>query len=84
MWAVFLTCSAEKQLDKLPEKEAQKIYKIIESAKANPFVGDVRKLTGLSNMWRYRSGSYRIIFEVSWEDRAIFIYDILRRASNTY
>ena len=50
----------------------------------NPFVGDIKKLKGIENVWRRRIGNYRIIFEIFSQEKIIYIYDIQRRGSKSY
>ncbi len=50
----------------------------------NPLRGDIVKLGGEGDRWRRRIGGYRILYRLSYNERAIFIYDISRRTSSTY
>ena len=46
-------------LDKQPEKQVARIKKAINALPA----GDIKKLTGYTNMYRLRVGDFRILFE---------------------
>lgn len=83
-WQINLTKYAEKQLRRLSAKEREHIERTIGEMEANPFHGDIVKLSGEENEWRRRVGSYRIMYNLLSDKRVIFIYDIKRRASNTY
>ena len=84
MWRVFFTNNTERQFRRLPRKAASRIAHAIEEMRLNPLNGDVVKLEGGGQIWRKRAGSYRILFEISLEKRAVFIYEIVRRTSKTY
>lgn len=84
MWTVIITQSADKQLARLPTVDRNRVSAAIAKIKPNPFLGDVAKLQGQESNWRLRVGNYRIIFEVLFEKRTIFIYNIVRKTSKTY
>ena len=50
----------------------------------DPFQGDIKRLKGQSAAWRRRVGSYRIIYDLYFEQRLIVVAGILRRSSTTY
>ena len=83
-WIIVIDSQAEKQLKKFPVKDYERIRRIINAMEANPFFGDVNKLSGTENIWRKRIGNYRIIYEFYESKRIIYISDIKRRTSNTY
>ena len=83
-WRVFLTSTAEKQFRRLPRKAAVRISQVIDEMGIHPLGADVVKLEGRGQVWRKRIGSYRILFEMFLEKRAVFIYEIIRRTSKTY
>ena len=83
-WIIVIDSQAEKRLKKFPVKDYERIRRIINAMEANPFFGDVNKLSGTENIWRKRIGNYRIIYEFYESKRIIYISDIKRRASNTY
>lgn len=83
-WVVYVTKSAKKQLSKLPTKDSQRVDAAIDVMDSDPFFGDLQKLGGHENRWRRRVGNYRIFFLVLSQERTIYIYNIKRRASNTY
>ena len=83
-WKVFITNNAEKQFSRLPRDRQAQVLKARKQLEQDPFSGDVAKLYGHENFWRLRVGSYRIIFKVLYENRAVFVYEIARRTSSTY
>ncbi|HBR80419.1 MAG: hypothetical protein UX09_C0032G0006 [Candidatus Uhrbacteria bacterium GW2011_GWE2_45_35] len=78
-----MTDQIQKNLDKLSEKERQKINKILISIKNNQWTDlDLKKLKNHEKIFRVRKGDVRIIFKKSEEK--IFILAIERRSDNTY
>jgi len=62
-YKIYIKPSASKDLDKLPDKEAQKILYLISKLAENPRPVGVQKLTD-DEGYRIRSGNYRILFEI--------------------
>ncbi|TGK14150.1 type II toxin-antitoxin system RelE/ParE family toxin [Leptospira fletcheri] len=60
---VFLSKTAGKQLDKLPDSVAETLLKTIESLAKNPKPQGVKKLKGRDG-YRIRKGDYRIIYDI--------------------
>jgi mRNA-degrading endonuclease RelE of RelBE toxin-antitoxin system len=51
---------------------------------SNPFSGDLVRLIAQPAAWRRRVGSYRILFDVDYEQRSVAVTAVLRRTSTTY
>jgi mRNA interferase RelE/StbE len=83
-WRVVIANSAEKQLDRVPHKDAERIALAIETLFEDPFTGDIVKLAGEENQWRRRIGSYRLFFEIIHDERTVLVQNIQRRGSKTY
>ena len=85
-WAVELSSTAEKDLNRLPRDRQARIERAIDEMEINPFAGDVKALSGREWKGRYRKrvGSYRIIFSVDHRAAAIAISTILIRSEKTY
>ncbi len=60
-YKVVLTESAEKELQKLPAKAIAKLTTLLQSLENNPRPLKCKKLKGYKNLWRVRTGDYRII-----------------------
>lgn len=84
LWDYRLTRQAFKNLRKFPRKEQERIFDVLEEMKTNPLFGDIAKLGGEENVWRKRIGNYRLKYRLLVNEKIIDIYDIERRASNTY
>jgi mRNA interferase RelE/StbE len=83
-WIIVVAKAAQKQLQKLPVRDRDKIVVVIRSMAADPFQGDIIKLEGEEDRYRRRVGSYRIFFRVDQPDRTVAISAIVRRTSTTY
>lgn len=78
-----MTDRLQKNLNRLTEKERQKIKKILFLIKAGNFNGlDVKKLKNRQDIFRVRRGDLRIIFKKSKTD--IFILAVERRCEAAY
>lgn len=75
--------SALKELHKLPNKEVVKIVLLIEGLSEEPRPRGCRKLKGYSNLWRIRSGNYRIIYSIEEQVLIVEILEIIDR-KNAY
>ncbi len=67
--------SAEKELAKLPVRTILVIREHINILAANPFPPGSKKLRGFKNIYRIRSGDYRILYSIH---QAILIIEILK------
>jgi len=83
-WTVHVDRAVEKQLRRIPHRDAERVFSAITEMAANPYSGDVVKMHGEKDTWRCRVGSYRIFFEVLPEDRIVYVYRVERRTSTTY
>ena len=83
-WVLQIDHSVYKFCAKIPSADSRHIFDTIESLAVNPFFGDIQKMKGDKNTWRRRIGSYRIFSEVINEERAVYVYEVKRRTSNTY
>ncbi|MEK7645186.1 MAG: hypothetical protein AAB391_02620 [Patescibacteria group bacterium] len=73
----------DKFLAKLEEKQRGRILLIIAQIKSRNFVGlDLKKLKGGLDIYRVRSGQYRILFHLTNDD--IFLLDVTNRDDTTY
>ncbi len=83
-WALRVRSSVYKELSKLPLEEQGRITEVIENLPHNPYAGDLEKIKDEENTWRRRIGNYRIFYEIIPINRAIYVFHIERRTSNTY
>jgi len=71
--------SAIKELRSLPVKEIKRISTLIENLSNNPRPFGCKKLRGYDNLWRIRSGNYRIIYSIEDKILTIEILEIINR-----
>ena len=83
-WIVHVDRAVEKQLRRIPRRDAERVFSAITEMAANPYSGDVVKMHGEEDVWRRRVGAYRIFFEVLSEERVVYVYRVERRTSTMY
>jgi mRNA-degrading endonuclease RelE of RelBE toxin-antitoxin system len=83
-WNLVITGPAQKDFQKLPPKDQARVKSVLIAMQDDPFQGDLKRLRGTSTGWRRRVGSYRIIYDLYFEERLLVISAILRRTSTTY
>ncbi len=83
-WSLQVTKPAQKELATLPPREAERVKTALLSMRANPFSGDIKRLTGQYPAWRRRVGNYRILYDLHVDRRLIVVYGVVRRTSTTY
>ncbi len=71
--------SAIKELRVLSGKEIKRISILIGNLSNNPRPSGCKKLKGYSNLWRIRSGNYRIIYSIEDQILIIEILEIVNR-----
>lgn len=61
---IEITKSAKKQLERLPKRDQRRIRKKIDALPDNPKPQGAKKLKGVGELHRIRSGDYRIIYQI--------------------
>jgi len=73
----------DKALKKLVPKEKERIKKIIKALQSGYFDNlDIKKLKGIEDIFRIRSGNLRIIYQI--RDNKVFILKLGYKKENTY
>ena len=83
-WKLSITGPAQKDFQKLPQKDQERVKAVLIAMQADPFQGDLKRLKGKATAWRRRVGNYRIIYDLYFDERRIIVSGILRRTSTTY
>lgn len=78
-----LTRQAEKHFRVIPQKDKDRIKKVLQEMTEDPLAGDVIKLSGY-NAYRRRVGNFRIIFSISGTELTMLVFDILRHNDTIY
>lgn len=71
--------SAVKELHKLPNKEVLRITNLISGLSEDPRPPGSKKLKAYKNLWRVRSGNYRIIYDIEDQILVIEILEVVNR-----
>jgi len=77
-YKIIVKPSAQKDLDKIPDKELKRIASRLEQLRINPRPIGVQKLSDEEG-YRLRSGNYRILFIINDKIKNIFIFRIKHR-----
>ncbi len=78
-YRVSFKSSAAKELRKLPLEIQRRIINAIERLSENPRLSGVVKLKGDDNLYRFRVGEYRIVYDISDSDKKLTITRIRHR-----
>jgi len=79
IYKIVFRKSAEKQLLKLPKIVGVKIIDLIKRLPENPIPDNAKKMSGFKNLYRIRSGSYRVIYAVKNNELIIEVIKIGHR-----
>lgn len=83
-WVVVVHPDVAKFLRRVPHADVGRIEAAIRQLDADPFVRDIAKMRGETNVWRRRVGSYRIFYEVYPTRHIVLVFRVERRTSTTY
>ncbi|MFV0341048.1 MAG: type II toxin-antitoxin system RelE family toxin [Parachlamydiaceae bacterium] len=78
-YSVHLSKVALKQMSKISRRELIKIGERIDDLSKNPRPHDVKKIKGSLDLYRIRSGSYRILYRIVDDVLCILIVDVDHR-----
>lgn len=79
IYKIVFRKSAEKQLLKLPKPVGLKIIELIKQLGENPIPENSKKMSGFKDIYRIRSGSYRVIYSIENDELIIEIIKIGHR-----
>jgi mRNA interferase RelE/StbE len=82
MYEVVLTRRANREYYKLNEKDQNRIEILLDRLSTNPRPPGNRKISG--NIYRMRSGDWRIIYAVFDKNSLVLVGRIARRSEDTY
>ena len=83
-WDLQIDPDVFKELKKIPKVDAEKILDVIKLLPLNPYTGDIQKIRGEDDIWRRRTGSYRLFYKIKADDSIILVFHLERRTSKTY
>jgi mRNA interferase RelE/StbE len=73
-YEIFFARSARSELQRLPKDVARRVLARINQLRDNPRPAGCIKLTGGKDLWRIRSGDYRVIYRI---DDAASLVDVM-------
>jgi len=77
-YRITFTKSSVRELDGIPRKDAQRIFRRTSKLAANPRPMGYEKLSGRP-LYRIRQGDYRIVYSIDDENRIVDIFKIGHR-----
>jgi mRNA interferase RelE/StbE len=83
-YEVRLSRRAEKQLDRVPDRDADRIMGAILKLADEPQPRSAKRLSGRAPLSRLRVGEYRVIYSVFSPDRMVVVDSIVRRTTTAY
>jgi mRNA-degrading endonuclease RelE of RelBE toxin-antitoxin system len=84
LFEVTVALRARKALKRLPEHYRRRLIELLLILRENPVPAeyyDIKKLKGYTDTYRARIGDVRVIYEISWNQRAINVLWIEPRES---
>ena len=82
MYQLKLTSRAQRQLDKLPAEDLERIVAALQQLGGNPRPSGAKKLIG--SIYRIRVGDWRIIYAVFDKDTLIILGKIVRSSRDNH
>jgi len=83
-WTVSISSSAQKSIRRAPRHERERLLAELDRLAVDPLGGNTVRLHGLANTARRRVGDWRIIFELDFDRRRLFVSHVDRRTTTTY
>lgn len=80
MFQIELSNQSKNFLKKCDEILQQRIIAKIELLKTEPVPHDSKRVVGEKRCFRVRIGDYRVLYDISWEKKAILIAKIDKRS----
>lgn len=79
MYQISYARSVQKDLDKIPNADAENIREAIKALAHNPMSFGYKKLSGKLGLYRIKEGDYRIVYAFSPEEKQIQITRVKHR-----
>jgi mRNA interferase RelE/StbE len=78
-YEIVLTRAAERGLGSLPKADLRRVDAKILGLAAAPRPPGAKKLEGVDNLYRIRSGDYRIVYQIEEARLAVVVVDVGNR-----
>jgi mRNA interferase RelE/StbE len=82
-YSIILARTAEKELSTLPKEDIRKIAASIDNLELNPRPRGFKKLKGQEDLYRIRTGNFRIVYTVD-DNRKVIRVLIIRNRKDVY
>lgn len=79
IYSVEFAPAARRQLKKLPREILKRVARAIDNLQTNPYPDGVKKLVNEDNLYRIRTGDYRIVYQVRSKELIIVIVRVRHR-----
>jgi mRNA interferase RelE/StbE len=80
MYEVRLSHRARRYYDRVSADTARRLNRCFEALAKDPLAGgDIRRVQGMSGVYRFRVGNLRVIYEVDTKQRIVKVSAILPR-----
>lgn len=79
LYKIVFTVSAVKQLNKLSKSLQKLVVKKIKNLNIKQQNNNIKRLSGLTNVYRLRVGNHRVIYQVRHEELIILVLRIGNR-----
>lgn len=83
-WNLRIARPAEKELNRVPQRDRERIIAALKAMREDPFRGDIARLKNQPTALRRRIGDWRIFFDLYPDRHLIEVVAIRRRTSTTY
>jgi mRNA interferase RelE/StbE len=83
VYKIQIARAAQKQLLSLPREAQIEIVRAIDSLANTPRPIGCKKLKGVE-LWRFRLGRYRVVYQINDKAKLITIVKVARRKEDTY
>ena len=83
-WRLAVAKKAQKNLDRFPLRDHERITATLDKLTQNPYSRAVKHLKPGSTHFSMRVGNYRILFDIVTDYRLIAVQSIERRRATTY
>lgn len=79
IFEVVIETAAQRQLDKLPEQERERLEAVIDRLAEQPRLSGVKKLQGYPDSWRIRVGDYRVLYRIEKRVLTVYVFEVSNR-----
>jgi len=80
-YRIELSATAERQIKKLSKKDQRRVIDVVKSLATNPRPRGCRKLQGYDDVYRVRTGVFRIIYSVEYDRLLVLVLKVGHRKS---